>query len=222
MARIARIVIPGIPHHVTQRGNRREPVFFGDDDYRAYIDLLAESSMKAEAEIWAYCLMPNHVHLVMVPGHEDALRAALGETHRRYTKRINWRNEWTGHLWQGRFGSVAMDEAHLVNAVRYVSLNPVRSKLTKRAADWSWSSVKAHLSGQDDKLVKVAPVLERCPDFAAMLESGEDEEMNLTLRHAETIGRPIGGGDWLETIEKKLGRQIRPKKRGPRPKQAAN
>jgi putative transposase len=218
MARLARIVIPNIPHHVTQRGNRRETVFFGDDDYRAYIDLLRESALKAKTKIWAYCLMPNHVHLILVPGNEDALRATLAESHRRYTRLINNRNNWTGHLWQGRFGSVAMDEEHLVNAVRYVSLNPVRAKLVKRAADWPWSSVNAHLSGADDKLVTVAPVIQRCPDFASMLESGEDEEMSQTLRKAETIGRPVGRPKWLEKMERKTGRQIKQQRRGPKRK----
>ena len=216
MARIARIVIPGIPHHVTQRGNRRETVFFGDDDYLAYINLLAESSRAAETEVWAYCLMPNHVHLILVPRHEDGLRATLGDAHRRYTGRINSRNKWTGHLWQGRFGSVAMDETYLANAVRYVSLNPVRARLVKQASDWRWSSVNAHLSGIDDKLVKVAPVLERCPDFSGLLESGEDEELDMALRNGETIGRPIGQTDWLEKMEQKLGRKLRPGKRGPK------
>ncbi len=217
MARIARIVIPNIPHHVTQRGNRRETVFFEDNDYRAYSDLLAEAARKAGTDVWAYCLMPNHVHLILVPRHEDGLRAVLGEVHRRYTGLINSRNKWTGHLWQGRFGSVAMDEKHLLNAVRYVSLNPVRAGLVKRASDWPWSSVNAHLSGKDDKLVKVHPVLERCPDFAVLLESGENEIMDMALRKAETVGRPIGHSDWLDTMERITGRNFRPQKRGPKP-----
>ena len=188
MARMARIVIPGIPHHVTQRGNRREQVFFSADDYRYYLELLAEATEKADTKVWSYCLMPNHVHLILVPGHEDSLRATFSDAHRRYTQRINRRNEWTGHLWQGRFGSVAMDESHFANAVRYVSLNPVRANLVKQAAEWRWSSVAAHLSGRDDLLVKVAPVLSRYPDFADWLAIGEDDEMSLKLRKAETIG----------------------------------
>jgi putative transposase len=162
--------------------------------------------------------MPNHVHLGLLPGHQDGLRATLADAHRRYTVLINCRNQWTGHLWQGRFGSVAMDEKHLLNAVRYVSLNPVRAKLVKHAADWPWSSVKAHLSGQDDGLVTVAPVLTRYPDFAALLASGDNDKMNTTLRKAETIGRPIGQSDWLEKMEHRTGRQIRPQKRGPKQK----
>ncbi len=218
MSLIARIVIPNIPHHVTQRGNRRETVFFEDNDYRAYLSLLTDSARKAETEIWAYCLMPNHVHLILVPSHEDGLRATLGDVHRRYTGRINSRNEWTGHLWQGRFGSVAMDEEHLMNAVRYVSMNPVRAKIVERAADWPWSSVGAHLSGKDSELIKAAPVLDRCPDFAAMLESDESEELNKTLRNAETIGRPIAHSGWVDKIERITGRNFRPQKRGPKAK----
>ena len=120
MARLARVVVPGIPHHVTQRGNRRLETFFSPDDYRAYVDLLAEHCRAARVAVWAYCLMPNHVHLILVPRDADGLRAALGEAHRRYTRRINFREGWRGYLWQGRFASFAMDERHLLAAARYV------------------------------------------------------------------------------------------------------
>jgi len=113
---------------------------------------------------WAYCLMPNHVRIILTPGDPDGLRRTLADLHRRYTAHINARNRWTGHLRQGRFGSVAMDEAHLFTAARYVSLNPVRARLTARAEDWLWSSVRAHLAGRDDGVVKVAPLLERIGD----------------------------------------------------------
>lgn len=218
MARIARIVIPGSPHHVTQRGNRRDPVFFEEGDYKHYIALLSEAAQKAGTEVWAYCLMPNHVHLILVPSHEDGLRATLGDAHRRYTRYINARHEWTGHLWQGRFGSVAMDDQHLEHGVRYVSLNPVRARLVKTARNWRWSSVRAHLAGKDDRLVTVKPVLDRCPDFKALLKSGEDEEMSQKIRKAETIGRPIGTSEWLDDLETRLGRTVRPGKRGPKEK----
>jgi putative transposase len=145
-------------------------VFFGPDDYRLYRTLLAEAARQVNTEIWAYCLMPNHVHLIMTPYGEDGLRATLAEAHRRYTTFINQRHGWTGHLWQGRFGSVPMDEDHLAGAVRYVSLNPVRAGLASRAQDWEWSSVRAHLAGIDDGLVAVRPVLDRYPRFADMLE----------------------------------------------------
>ena len=169
MARLSRLVLPGLPHHVTQRGNRRAQTFFNDGDYALYRDLLADAAKKAGSDIWAYCLMPNHVHIIVVPSHEDGLRQTFAEVHRRYTGFINARNRWTGHLWQGRFGTVVMDEAHLAHAVRYVSLNPVRARLVSSAAEWRWSSAAAHLAGKDDGLVKVAPVLERYGDFAAFL-----------------------------------------------------
>ncbi len=218
MARLARVVIPGIPHHVTQRGNRREAVFFEPADYRAYLEMIGEAAKSANTQIMAYCLMPNHVHLILVPADEDGLRATLADAHRRYTRRVNARNKWTGHLWQGRFGSVAMDENHLACAVRYVSLNPVRAGLVRKARDWEWSSVRAHLAGTGDGIVDVRPVLDRFPDFAALLEAGEDEEAVKRLRQSETTGRPLGSEKWLESMERQTGRALLPKKRGPRPK----
>src|SRR5438309_9571212 len=157
MARIARVVVPGLPHHVTQRGNRRERTFFEEGEYAFYRALLAAAARKAGAEVWAYCLMPNHVHLIVVPSDEDGLRKTFADAHRRYTGLINARHHWTGHLWQGRFGAVAMDEAHLMAAAGYVALNPVRAGLVDRAEDWPWSSVGAHLAGRDDAPVTVAP-----------------------------------------------------------------
>ena len=132
MARLARVVVPGVPHHVTQRGNRRLETFFEDDDYRAYLDLLAASCAEAGVAVWAYCLMPNHVHLVLVPDERDGLRHALGEAHRRYTRRINFREGWRGHLWQERFHSFPMDEAYLLATARYVELNPLRARLVRK------------------------------------------------------------------------------------------
>jgi putative transposase len=212
LPRLPRIVLPGIPHHVTQRGNRRERVFFAPDDYRFYCRLLAESAARARTAVWAYCLMPNHVHLVLTPDCEDGLRDTLAEAHRQYTRFINDRQGWTGHLWQGRFGSAAMDEDHLESAVRYVSLNPVRAGLVSTSADWPWSSVRAHLSGVDDGLVTVRPVLDRFPDFAGMLEvEPTGMEMN-AIRRAETSGRPLGSKEWVDGLGlemAKRGRRVR-------------
>ena len=134
MARLARVVAPGYPHHVVQRGNRRLPTFFRDDDYWLYPKLMTEWCEVFPVDIWAYCLMTNHVHLIAVPETADGLRRAMGEAHRRYTAAINKREQWTGPLWQGRFSSVVMDEEHLLTAARYVELNPVRAKMA-RAAD---------------------------------------------------------------------------------------
>ena len=217
MARIARFVVPGVPHHVTQRGNRRERVFFGDDDFELYKHWLAEQGRKHGVVCWAYCLMPNHVHLILVPDSAAALGRALGETHRRYSAAINARLRVTGHLFQARYGSAAMDEEHLMAAARYVSLNPVRARLVRRAQDWRWSSVRAHLSGRDDGLAIVAPLLGRCAGrFADLLETEPPVEALSALRGAETIGRPIGSATFLNGLVDKLGRDPRAKKRGPK------
>lgn len=218
MARLARIVVPGVPYHVTQRGNRRQQTFFADQDYELYRDLLGEAARKAGSEVWAYCLMPNHVHLIVVPSHADGLRMTFADAHRRYTAFINARHRWTGHLWQGRYGAVAMDEAHLMAAARYVAFNPVRAGLTKRPQDWPWSSVRAHLAATDDTLVDVAPLLDRFGDFRHLLARKEDEQAVRDLRLAETTGRPAGDRDWLADLELRSGRTLAPKKRGPKPR----
>lgn len=219
MARLPRLVLPGYPYHVTQRGNRRQQTFFESGDYELYRDLLAEAARKAGAEIWAYCLMPNHVHLIVVPSDEDGLRRTFAQAHRRYTGFINARHRWTGHLWQGRFGAVVMDEVHLAHAMRYVSLNPVRARLVERAEDWAWSSVRAHLAGADDALVVIQPAQDRFGDFASFLGTSADyTEAWQALRRAETTGRPIGASDWVEDIERRTGRTLAPQKRGPKPR----
>jgi len=220
LARLARLVIPGIPYHVTQRGNRRQQTFFTDSDFALYRELLAGAARRCGAEIWSYCLMPNHVHLIVVPSDEDGLRRTFADAHRRYTGFINARERWTGHLWQGRYGAVAMDEAHLVHAARYVALNPVRARLCDRAGDWHWSSARAHLAGADDPLVSVRPLLDRVGDFASFLGSDEDQQATRALRMAETTGRPLGGAEWVEQLEKLTGRTLTPKKRGPKPRMA--
>jgi len=221
MSRLARLVIPGYPHHVTQRGNRRAQTFFEDGDYALYESLLHEAAEKAAAEIWCYCLMPNHVHIIIVPSDGDGLRRTFADAHRRYTGYINARMRVTGHLWQGRFGSVVMDEEHLAHAVRYVSLNPVRAGLVERAQDWPWSSAKDHLQGRDSELVKVAPVLKRYGDFAAFLDEEKDvSDAFRALRQSETTGRPLGADGWVEKLEILTGRQLKPQKRGPKRKVA--
>ena len=216
MTRLARIVVPDLPHHVTQRGNRREAIFFEDGDHEIYRDLLAEQAAKAGVEVWAYCLMPNHVHLVLTPRAADGLGRAVGETHRRYTNFINARGRWTGHLFQSRFSSVAMDEDHLLAAVRYVSLNPVRARLVARAEDWPWSSVRAHLAGKDDALVSVAPMLRRAPDFAALLAEPSERGYE-ALRQAEGSGRPVGAPEFVTSLERVLGRPIARRAPGRKP-----
>jgi putative transposase len=220
MARLARVVVPGIPHHVTQRGNGRARTFFGDDDYAFYRDLLAEHCRAAGVAVWAWCLMPNHVHLVLVPSDADGLRRALALVHRRYAGVIHARRKRSGHFWQGRFGAVAMDEDHLAAALRYVSLNPVRGRLVTRAQDWRWSSTRAHLTGKDDGLTARAPIRDRFPRFAELLATEPDlgdAETFARLRAAESIGRPLGSERFLARIERITKRVLAPQRRGPKP-----
>ena len=217
MARLARAVFPGHPHHVTQRGNGRATTFFSDRDYAFYRHLLAEHAAAAGVEVWAWVLMPNHVHLILVPSDRDGLRRALSAVHRRYAGHVHSRLKRTGHFWQGRFGCVAMDEDHLGAALAYVALNPVRARLVQRASDWAWSSVHAQL-GTPDGLTATAAVAERYPDFAALLAAGEDTVMWQRLREAESIGRPIGSTSFVQRLEQESGRRLMPGKRGRRPK----
>ena len=218
MARLARLVIPGLPHHVTQRGNGRQRTFFGDADYALYRDLLAESLKAAGVACWAWVLMPNHVHLILVPSDEDGLRRTLAPVHRRYAGILHARRKRSGHFWQGRFGCAVIDEDHLAAALVYVMLNPVRARLVGRAQDWRWSSARAYLRSVADGLTQTQPVLERFPDMGEMLKHEADTDALDRLREAETIGRPLGEPGFVGRIERKTGRNLMPAKRGPKPK----
>ena len=230
MARLSRIVIPGVPHHVTQRGNRRQPVFFSDDDRRLYLDLVRRGCAAAGVRCLAWCLMDNHVHLVLVPEAADGLRAALGEAHRRYTRAVNFREGWRGYLFQGRFASYPMDEAHLMAAVRYVELNPVAAGMVARAGDWRWSSACSHLAGRrakDDPLTDVAALGRHVPNWRAMLRHGLEaggagaagEAVAKAIEARLRTGRPLAAAEWIAQQESATGRRMAPAKRGPKPKE---
>jgi putative transposase len=221
MARMARVVVPFYPHHVTQRGNRRQRTFFADDDYTNYIKLLSEFCCKSATRVWAYCLMPNHVHLVLVPSHADGLRAALGEAHRRYTRDVNFRKGWCGHLWQERFHSFPMDEDYLLATVRYVERNPVAAGLCESPQDWPWSSAAAHLSGRDDGLVEVQAMLSRIDNWSAYLSDGGDDEIGAHIAKHSRTGRPLGGESFVQRLERITGRRLSRRSPGPRTETAA-
>ncbi len=218
MARLARVVAPGVPHHITQRGNRRQQTFFCEGDYEAYVQLMAEWCQREAVEVWAYCLMPNHVHLIAVPESPESLRRALGEAHRRYTRGVNFREGWRGHLWQGRFASFPMDDAHTLQAARYIELNPVRAGLARRAREYQWSSAAAHGLGRDDALVRVRPLLDMVGkgQWGKFLGKPTAEEQGELLRQHERTGRPLGGERFLAHLESALSRELRPQKRGPK------
>ncbi|GBC61253.1 transposase [Desulfonema ishimotonii] len=219
MARIARVVAPGLPHHVTQRGNRRQQTFFNDEDYQAYLSLMSEWCLKYEVGIWAYCLMPNHIHLIAVPRTKQGLNLAIGEAHRRYTRRINFREGWRGHLWQGRFASFIMEESYLLACTRYIELNPVRAGLVKQPEDWPWSSAKAHIKGKDIILANTKPLLDmvRKPWKKFLSADVGNSDMELFRKHERT-GRPLGDDSFVGQLEVSLERRLKPKKPGPKKK----
>ena len=216
MARIARVVVPGYPHHVTQRGNRRQRTFFGAADYRAYLALMAEWCSMHQVDILAYCLMPNHVHLAAVPRTAEGLARAIGEAHRRYTRRINFRKDWRGYLWQGRFASCVMDGPHALAAARYIERNPVRAGLAKRAWDWPWSSAGAHVSGRGDVLIAAGgPLGAEVRDWQRLLSQEEDGEALAAFRSHLRTGRPLGDEVFVAGLETMLGRTLHRRKPGP-------
>lgn len=217
MARMPRLVVPGYPHHITQRGNRRMNTFFRESDYRLYLALLKQGAVKAGVAVWAYCLMPNHIHIVAVPERKDSLAKLFRFVHQRYTRLINSRENWAGHLWQERFHSFVMDEAYLLATVRYVELNPVRARLCMQAEDWSWSSARAHLMGRDDTVVSVGPMLQRIGNWREYLtESSREVELS-DVRRCSSTGRPGGDEVFLSRLEFLTGRELRKRKPGPQP-----
>jgi putative transposase len=222
MARIARVVAPGLPHHVTQRGNRRMQTFFRDEDYAEYLQLVSTWCAHFQVTVWAYCLMPNHVHLVVAPATSESLARALGEAHRRYTRYVNFREGWRGHLWQERFASFVMDEPHLLAAVRYVELNPVRAGLARTPGEYRWSSARAHLEGKDDALVKVEPMLREIDDWSGYLTLDVDEAELAALRLHQRTGRPLGSPGFIAGLEDAMGRLLRRRKPGRRSQKKTN
>ena len=215
MGRVARAVVAGCPHHVTQRGNRRGDVFEVDEDREAYLALLGQYMAKHGVSLWAYCLMTNHVHLIVVPEEEQSLSRALRDAHTVYAMRFNRRTKLSGHVWQGRFYSCPLDDAHLWAAVRYVERNPVRAGLVERAEEYRWSSAPAHCGLRHDGiLAKGFPPEGAIEDWRAWLREEEDEGLLEAIRRHTTTGRPCGSPGFVERVEALLGRRLRPQKRG--------
>jgi len=234
MPRFARAVAAGCAHHITQRGNNRQDVFFVDDDRRVYLELLAEQADQYGLAIEGYCLMSNHVHLVAVPQSEEALAQAVGRTHFRYTQYINRFHKRSGHLWQGRFYSCALDTRHFWTAMKYIELNPVRVGLCRKPWRYAWSSAAAHV-GEPGKQGQVQPAARNpsaslrtgcaVPVFLDLHRWQEQmspeqwrQELAEGLTRAEVdllrlrthTGRPLGSDAFLSKLETVLGRRVRP------------
>ena len=169
-------------------------------------------------EVWAYSLMPNHVHMIAVPAGEDSLRRAIAEAHRRYTPMVNFREEWRGHLRQGRFASFPMDEKYFLAAARYVELNPVRVGLVEDLCAWRWGSAAAHVKGEDDTLLVVSPLRGWVGNWRDFLDRKDERRGFELVRRHERTGRPLGDGGFIEGLERALQRTLRLQKRGPKKK----
>lgn len=221
MARIARVVAPGCWHHITQRGNHQRTVFYADGDREFYLRLLQQYSVRYGLRIGGYCLMGNHVHLLGIPDREHALAQAVGRTHNDYARWLNFRHGETGHVWQNRFYSCPLDEAHRWVALRYVEGNPVRAGLVTNSEYWRWSSAAAHVGGRDPHGIL---------DWADWIERWNPENWKIALgagvaaaawidrvREATRTGRPAGSDDFVRSIEETLNRSLHPQKRGPKP-----
>jgi putative transposase len=217
MPRFARIVAPGVPHLVTQRTHLNVAAFSVSDGFALYRTLLAETCAAAGVEVWAYCLMYDHVHLIVVPPDARSLRLAIGEADRRYARHRRRDLIGPGRLWQGRFASVALDETALLACTRYVELSPHRAGRVDDAADWRWSSARAHLDRRDDALVRVAPLLDRVHHWRDFLALGLTESECEAIRLRERSGRPLGSAAFLAGLEQQLGRALLPRRPGPRP-----
>ena len=212
MPRLGRTVIAHVPHHITQRGNRREDIFFTDEDRETYLAWLKDYTQRHDVAILAYCLMSNHIHLVAVPGTEEALQAVLKPLHMRYAQRLNRQRGWKGHVWQGRYFSSPLDRAYLWACLRYVERNPVRARMVRKAENYRWSSAQAHCNLRDDDVLTANPAwvkqLRQVDDWSRWLAQGDaPEELAVIRRHVEK-GLPCGAKTFIETLERLAGRDL--------------
>ena len=217
MPRLARVVVPDIPYHITQRGNRREDVFFTSQDRVLYLKWLYEYCLKFEVEIWAYCLMTNHIHLILKPSTEEGLQQVLKPLHMRYAQYINKQKGWKGHLWQGRFFSSALDELYTYSAIRYVERNPVSAGMVERAEDYIWSSAAAHIGKVDNVLLSDIPdsyCAVKKSEWSDWLASPEDSEHLIIIRRNIEKGLPCGVDGFIAWLEGKTNRCLQFKKQG--------
>lgn len=210
MARQARITLADTPHHVSQRGNRGDIVFFERADFETYKDLMAEQCAENNVAIWAYCLLPNQIHLIATPQKPDDLARAIGEAHRRYTRYINDKKDWRGHLFQDRFYSCALDESAVTDAGHFIEALPVTAGIAPKPEHYLWSSAKAHLQGRNDSLLAPHhPLKNMVHDWAAFLSMPLPRKiMDDIALHLQT-GRPRGSDEFLDTIEDTLGKRVR-------------
>lgn len=221
MPRTARVILAGLPHHITQRGNRREDVFFCDADRSTYLDWLRDYCDQNHVQILAYCLMSNHVHIVAIPAAGNAFELTFRPLHTRFAMRVNRRRGSSGHVWQGRYFASALDESYLWAAIRYVERNPVRAAMVTKAEQYRWSSAAAHCGLGDDAVLTGHRAwlgeLESVPDWSGWLAEGDRPSQLTVLRQQAWRGLPCGSDAFVRDVETRLGRLITPRLPG-RPK----
>ena len=216
MARLPRVVVAGVAHHVTQRRNGRQFLLATDSERMVYLDLLRQAVQREGVSVVGYCLMSNHVHLVVIPRRAVALAVALKQTHGRYAAYWNAAHTCSGHAWQGRFYSCPLDEAHLWQALRYAELNPVRAKMAAGVA-WPWSSAAAHCgTGAPDACLDIEPWGQRwwAASWREFLEEGETQTELDALRRCTHTGRPLGSAEFVGSLEHHTERRLAPQKGG--------
>lgn len=217
MARLARVVVVNIPYHVTQRGNARQFLLASDAERKVYLDLLGETLRLHPLLLLGYCLMSNHVHLVVIPREVDALATTLKQTHGRYASYWNATHRSSGHVWQGRFYSCPLDQSHLWIAMRYAELNPVRAGLVSEAESWAWSSAAAHCGSCDPALgLEMDTWKSRWSTgtWPQYLTAGEPTEEVAEIRRCTHTGRPLGAPEFLHSLEIATQRNLVPRKGG--------
>lgn len=217
MPRIARVVVPNIPYHVTQRGNYQQDVFIDDKDKFKYLSLVIENSIEQNVEVLAYCLMKNHVHFALVPPKPDSLGKMFNQVSMRYSQYFNKKLGKRGHLWQDRYFSCPLDEDHLYEVIRYIENNPVKAGIVISAEDYYWSSARAHLLGktfENDLLADCFKYLRKIENWGDYLKEASRESIILNLRRCTKSGRPAGGEDFIRDIEARVGRKLTSQPRG--------
>jgi putative transposase len=221
MPRRSRLVIPGLPHHITQRGCRRQDIFFTDLDRDVYLGLLNENGAKYGVDLLTFTLMTNHVHHLMVPQKKDSLQWTLQMTHKRYAEYINAREGWTGHLWQSRFYSSPVDNDYFWVTVRYILQNPVKAGMVRHARDYRWSNAGYLCRGEINPHVtsdeKWSSLLSTQRNWTEWLSTEEDPQKIAELKRSTLRDLPTGSDQFLDRLERDFGVQARAPKIG-RPK----
>ena len=227
MPRTARVVIPNYPHHLIQRGHNRQTVFASDEDYLYYLSNLAEWKQAYECKVYAFCLMTNHVHLIVDPGdNPDAIGKLMKRVAGRQTRYVNRLEDRTGTLWEGRFKSSPIDNnRYLLACCRYVEMNPVFAGICEDPADYRWSSCSVKTGNQVISWLDFDPLYlglgatteERSRNYRSFLREVISDEERSVILGAVTRGQLTGGASFVDEIEKKLERRIELRRPG-RPK----